>query len=390
MSFRLQLLHRERLRRAAILSRTALLAAALAMASVSLLAGCSGPDHDVDDVPAFVRRGARLQVPPGSPLRKRITVAPVVVRGAPHWLQVPGAVEADPAHTATVFAPLTGRVATLRVDIGDRVQRGQLLAVIDSGDMAQANADVVKARAALELARRDMLRERAVAAGGGAPIKDVEAAESAYAQARAEYARATERAASLGAAGGPQHSASIEVRAPISGSVTSMSIAAGVFVNDPTAPMLTIANIETVWITAEVPGDELRFVAPGAAARISVSAWPDRIFTGRVRSIAALLDPDTRRDAVRIAIDNPDRALKPNMFAQVALAVAQPPQVLVPQSAVLMNNDATTVFVETAPWTFARRAVKLGYDEGGDVRIVRGLEHGDRVIVAGAVLLNDD
>ena len=93
--------------------------------------------------------------------------------------------------------------------------------------------------------------------------------------------------------------------------------------------------------------------------------------------------------AVRMIFDNPDGHLIPNMYADVSFQVPQPPAVLVPQSALLMNNDSTTVFVETAPWTFTRRTVDLSYDEGSQVRVVSGLKAGDRVIVKGGVLIND-
>ncbi len=77
------------------------------------------------------------------------------------------------------------------------------------------------------------------------------------------------------------------------------------------------------------------------------------------------------------------------MYATATFLLPQPAQVFVPQSAILMNNDSTTVFVEVAPWTFERRTVELGYDEGDDARILNGLKSGERVIVKGGVLIND-
>lgn len=363
---------------------------ALCGSAALLLAACSQGQEVSAPPPAFVRHGQELQVPADSPLRKRLVVAPVEIHAAPHWLDVPATVEADPARVAKVLPALGGRVLALHVDLGARVRRGQLLAVIDSGDMAQAWADAAKARSALDFARKTLAREKGVAAAGGAAVKDLEAAHSAYMQAQAEYERAQARVVALGGTPGANTPRPIDVRAPISGTVTALAITRGMFVNDPTASIMTITDIERVWVTAQVPGDQLGLVAVGQAAKVSVPAWPGRVFTGKVASIGAVLDPDTRRDPVRIAINNVSRALKPNMFANVALAVSQPPQVLVPASALLMNNDNTTVFVELAPWTFVRRNVTLGYDEGEDVRVLSGLAADARVIVAGAVLLNDD
>jgi cobalt-zinc-cadmium efflux system membrane fusion protein len=92
---------------------------------------------------------------------------------------------------------------------------------------------------------------------------------------------------------------------------------------------------------------------------------------------------------VRIVIANADGRLKPNMFATATFAAAQPAQLFVPESALLMNNDSTTVLVEVSPWTFQRRTVLLGDDEGTGTRVLSGLRQGDRVVVKGGVLLND-
>ena len=363
---------------------------AIAIAIACVLGGCSRSESAQEATPAFVRHGARIEVPADSPLRQRLKVAAVELRQVPHALDFPATVEADPAHMANVMPALTGRVVELHVDLGQHVQRGQLLAVIDSGDLAQAYADVDKARDALDLARKTLDRARGVQQAGGAAMKDLEAAQSGYVQAEAEYRRAQTRLAALGGSAGARGgSRPMQVRAPMAGTITALSIAPGTFVNDATASMMTIANIDKLWITAEVPENALGLVAKGQSATASVPAWPARVFRGTVTSVGAVLDPASRRDPVRIAMANPDHALKPGMYARASLAVAQPAQVFVPESALLMNNDSTTVFVEVAPWTFERRTVELSYDENAGARVLKGLKAGDRVVVAGGVLLND-
>jgi cobalt-zinc-cadmium efflux system membrane fusion protein len=365
-------------------------ACTLAIALACLLGGCSHGGPAQEAAPAFVRRGGRIEVPADSPLRQRLKIAPVELHRAPHQLEFPATVEADPAHMANVLPALAGRVVSLHVDLGDHVQRGQLLAVIDSGDLAQAYADVDKARDALDLARKALDRARGVQQAGGAAVKDLEAAQSGYAQAGAEYRRAQARLAALGGnVEARSGSRPMQVRAPIAGTVTALSIAPGMFVNDPTASMMTIADIDRVWVTAEVPENALGLVARGQPASASVPAYPGRVFRGTVDSVGAVLDPASRRDPVRIAVDNADHALKPGMYATAGIAMAQPAQVFVPESALLMNNDSTTVFVEVAPWTFERRTVELSYDEDAGARVLKGLKAGDRVVVAGGVLLND-
>jgi cobalt-zinc-cadmium efflux system membrane fusion protein len=130
-------------------------------------------------------------------------------------------------------------------------------------------------------------------------------------------------------------------------------------------------------------------VTKGEEAVVSLSAYPDRTLHGKVLFVSDVLEPDSRRDKIRIAFANPDFALKPNMFATVTLRASPHPRVVVPTSALLMNNDRTSVFVATAPWTFERRTVDPDLEEGTTVAINSGLQSGDQVVVRGGILLND-
>ncbi|OOG49675.1 efflux RND transporter periplasmic adaptor subunit [Rhodanobacter sp. C01] len=354
------------------------------------LAACShGSNEATQEVPAMVADHGRLHVPEKSPLRTRLVIQSVEMRDVPHVVSFPATVEADPARTANVLPALTGKVVELKVGLGDHVSRGQLLAVIDSGDLAQAYADADKARDALDLAKKSLDRAHGVQEAGGNAVKDLEAAQSGYNQALAEFNRAQTRLAAVGGAAGAHAAHAMNVTAPVGGYVTALSVAPGMYVNDATAAMMTIANLDTVWITANVPESEIALVAKGQSVNATLSAYPDQVFHGRVSFVSPLLQPDTRRDMVRAAVANEDGRLKPNMFANASFDIPQPAQVFVPESALLMNNDNTTVFVEVAPWTFERRTVELSYDETAGARVVKGLKAGDRVIVKGGVLLND-
>jgi cobalt-zinc-cadmium efflux system membrane fusion protein len=263
------------------------------------------------------------------------------------------------------------------------------LAVIDSGDYAQAYADVAKASDALDLARKTLARARAVKAAGGNATKDLEAAQSGYNQAHAEFDRAQTRLAAVGGATGASASRPLQIVAPTSGYVTALSVSPGAYVNDANAAMMVIANLDTVWITANVPESDVGQIAKGDKMDAVLSAYPNAVFHGAVSFVNPVLQADTRRDLVRAVFANADGKLKPNMYANVSVDVAQPAQVFVPESALLMNNDATSVFVEVSPWTFERRTVDLSYDESDGTRVLKGLKAGDRVVVRGGVLLND-
>lgn len=363
-----------------------------ALALIAWLAACSNTPKETPPEPAVIDDHGLLRIPEHSPLRSRLQVQTVELRAVPHTLTAPAMVEADPTRTANILPPLSGKITALKVGLGDTVHRGQLLAVIASGDFAQVVSDVAKARDALDLAKKSLDRAQSVQQAGGAAVKDLQTAQSGYTQALDEYQRAQTRLAAVGGADGSGKLADahgLNVLAPMDGSITALSIAPGTYVNDVTASMMTVVNLDSVWVAADVAEDDLALVKPGESADLSLSAYPGSVLHGRVATVSSVLQPDTRRGMVRIVIANADGRLKPNMFATATFAAAQPAQVFVPESALLMNNDSTTVLVEVSPWTFQRRTVQLGDDEGTGTRVLSGLRQGDRVVVKGGVLLND-
>jgi membrane fusion protein, heavy metal efflux system len=359
------------------------------IAAVLSMAACSHGDQDSEAPAAFSVDHGVYTIPDSSPLRKELVVQPVDMHQAPHSKTFPGNVEADPSRTANVLPPLTGKVMALKVGLGDHVTRGQLLAVIDSGDLAQAYADADKARDALDLAKKTLDRARAVKAAGGNAVKDLESAQSGYNQALAEFNRAQTRLAAVGGTQGAGATRPMQITAPATGYITALSVAPEMYVNDATASMMTISNLDAVWITSNVPESDVGQIVKGQKLSAVLASYPDQVFQGTVSFVNPVLQPDTRRDLVRAVFANPDGRLKPNMFASVSIDIPQPDEVFVPESALLMNNDNISVFVEVSPWKFERRTVDLSYDESAGTRVLKGLKAGDRVIVKGGVLLND-
>ncbi len=362
------------------------LAATLAVGLGSL--GAGKPSEA--EKPPLIRQGNNIIVPEGSPLRDRLKIAPAASEPVNVKLVLPGIVEADPARTASVLTPLSGRLVELEVSLGDRVAQGQVVAVINSPDLAQAFDDDEKANAALELNSKNLKRLEGQVKFGGASARDLDQAKSDQAQAAAEYRRTQARLKIIGAAGDVKDSQRLlTVKAQVSGSVTNLTVARGNMINDPTQPIMTITDLSTVWVTALVPKKDIGSVAKDQDAEVVLTAYPDEVLFGKVLFVSDVIEPDSRRDKLRIAFANPTHALKPNMFATVTLVRGAQSQIVLPTSSLLMNNDRTTVFVATAPWTFERRSVVPQLEEGSSVAISSGLSPGERVVVTGGILLND-
>jgi cobalt-zinc-cadmium efflux system membrane fusion protein len=323
-------------------------------------------------------------------LRSRLVLEEPMMKDMAQVLVLPGLVEADPARTVNVMPPVTGRIIDLKTQLGSRVAMGEELAVIDSGDLAQAISDQEKARSALKLTKQMLDRLMVLERTQAISIKDREQAQSDYAQAQSEMERSEARLRAIGAPMDQKaNTRLLSVKAPVSGSVISLQVAPGAYLNDATAAMMTIANLETIWVTANVPEKDTAFVAKGQPVSVTLPAYPGKVFQGKVLFVSDVLEPDTRRTKVRIAFGNPDRALKPGMFANVSFSAPNVTRLVVPTSALLMSNDRTSVFAEVEPWTFERRDVVTEYEEGSTAVIKSGLISGQRVIVKGGVVFND-
>jgi cobalt-zinc-cadmium efflux system membrane fusion protein len=338
----------------------------------------------------MTRQGDKIIVPEGSSLRGRLSVLAAAAQAVRPKLQLPAIVESDPARTAAVLTPLSGRLVALKVALGDRVSRGQVVALIDSPDLGQALNDNAKAADSFRLTEKNLERQEAQNKLGVASDRDLDQARSDHAQASAEYTRTQARLKMLGAPPDAKTSLrELAVAAPVAGSVTALNVAPGNMINDPTQPLMTIADLSTVWVTALVAEKDVASVSKNQDAQVTLSAYPDRVLQGKVLFVSDVIEPDSRRGKIRIAFANGDYALKPNMFATVVLSGAERTLIVLPSSALLMNNDRTSVFVATAPWTFERRNVEAQLEEGSSVAIRSGVNAGEQVLVKGGILLND-
>jgi membrane fusion protein, heavy metal efflux system len=177
------------------------------------------------------------------------------------------------------------------------------------------------------------------------------------------------------------------VRSPLSGKVIEVSTAPGEFRNDPNAPLMTVADLSTVWVTANVQEKDIHYVHNSDPATATFAAYPNEAFRGKVLFVADVLDPDTRTAKVRVAFNNEDGRLRPAMFATVVLKTWDTKELTVPTSALVMAGDHTTVFVQVGPNTFEQRAVQTGEQQGDRTIIKGGIQVGEKVLIREGALL---
>jgi len=362
----------------------------LALLLLSALTGCGDARKNVsaDDASAIQHNGNRVIVPPSSPLASRLEIEPAKLTTFTRQVTAPASVEADPARYARILPPLNGRILQLFVHPGDAVKKGQELVAIDAPDFISAQTDYSRTRALLAQAERNLTRQEDLAAHGIIGQRDVDQARTDRDAAQSDFNRSKQRLQQLGM--DPDKTplgAPLVVRSPLTGKVLDVTTATGEFRNDPNAPLMTVADLSDIWVTANVQEKDIHYVHKGDPASATFGAYPSEMFRGKVLFVADVLDTDTRTAKVRIAYSNTDGRLRPAMFANVTLKTWDTQELTVPTTALVLVGDHTTVFVQVAPNTYEQRPVVTGEQQGSRTIIKSGVQAGDKVLVREGALL---
>jgi len=370
-------------------TRNALGASCALALACSALAGCAKPTAAATPpVQSMYLDDGSIAVDRMSPLRQRLQIAAVQEQEIATQTEAPGSIEAMPEKLVKITPPLAGRITRLQRALGDSVKAGDPLFTLDSAELSAAYADDSKAKSALLQARQELERQKTLFEAEIAARKEYEAAQAAFAQAGSDAQASADKLAQYGA-GARGSRRDYVLRSPIAGTVIAMDGAQGGYWNDINAPVMTVADLSTVWLSANVAERDLAQVAVGQTARITVDAWPGKAFEGKVAYVGAVLDPETRTVKVRVAIDNRAGTFRPGMFAHAEFAGASRRALLVPAAAVLQSGPSTRVMVERSPLVFTPRTVEVGASHGEQVEILAGLKAGERIVVKEGVLLND-
>jgi len=297
--------------------------------------------------------------------------------------------------TVRVFTPFAGRVRRVLVDVGEKVAKGAPLAEVESADFGQAQAEARTAESDERLAVSNLARLHELYDNGAAPLKDLEAAEADEARAASNRARARARLATYGASADSVDGVFL-LRSPIAGTVVERNITPGqeirpdqMLANAPQlfSPLFVMSDPSRLWIQIDATEAELSCLKPDTRFRFSSSAFPDRVFDGRVDRISESIDPGTHTVRARGMVENPDHVLKAEMFVSVDVPARPSQDVSLPSQAVFLKGDRHFVFVEGPPGTFTRREVLISAEHDTHVLVSMGVRAGERVVTDGCVLL---
>ena len=320
---------------------------------------------------------------------EQFPLAAATARPATSELVVTGAITPDVSRNVPVASLASGRVTAIHAKLGEIVQKGQLLMTIRSDDVSGGYSTYGMAVADEVLARNQYERAKDLYDHGAISLNDLQTAQDTEDKAKIAVETAREHLRLLG--NDPDKMAVIvDMVAPVSGVITDQQATNGSTVQAYNSPFpFTISDLSTVWVVCDVYENDLANVRIGDVADISLNAYPDRMFKGRVSNILPILDPNIRTAKVRIKVSNPG-FMRLGMFVRATFH-GQTPEMhtVVPASAILHMHDRDFVFIP-APNNQFRRVEVVGGDlltEDTSLQEIKsGLEPGQQVVTNALVL----
>lgn len=306
-------------------------------------------------------------------------------------LPVTGTITYTADRVSHVGPSIEGRVVRVLVDLGTTVATGQPLAILESPEVGQLRAAEEEAGALMEIARENFERERRLEEQGISSRKELLDAEADLRRAEAALNGTRRRLQVLGA--GEGQGGQYTLSAPFQGVVVARHATLGE-VAGSTDQLFTVADLDRLWIELDIYERDLSRVRRGQTVEITTAAYPGRLFPGEIAYVGDILDPASRTVRLRVELPNPDRALRPGMFATADIHVdrAGVPVTVIPAEAVQQVEGRTAVFVPgDHPGEFRVRPIEVGEPaDGGRIIVLSGLEAGDRVVGTGAFALRSE
>jgi cobalt-zinc-cadmium efflux system membrane fusion protein len=371
------------------------------MVALSLLAGCQNQpshdehqhetDHEGHDDHDEPEPGGMVRISKIGLERSGIRVEPVRLERLVGGVDVPAEVQLNPNRTAHIAPMVAGQIDEVYVSLGDSVKANQALATMRSVALGETRSSVTNARAAVEVARANFVRQEELKREGIGSQRAYLEAQGELRGAESDLAAANERLQVYGGRKGAGSTTTI--RSPLNGIVIERHATAGEVVSEGSS-LFMVSDLSRVWIVGRVYEQDVAAARVRAPALVSLQAYPGKSWPGEVSYVSHTLDPHTRTLDIRVELDNPDGTLRPGLFGRISMSpegdLAEQVSVI-PVSAVQRVAGQTLVFVATdEPGVFRSTFVTLGARARGKAEVRDGLVEGDQVVVSGAFTLKSE
>jgi cobalt-zinc-cadmium efflux system membrane fusion protein len=331
-------------------------------------------------------------------LMKRLRIE-VLSEGELHEpLRVPGRVSIEEfSRLARIGATVTGRITHIDASVGQRVKRGQKLAVLNSTEFSDTQRAFLKALAQKQLHAVIVERARKLYKSGVISELEFQRRASELSQAETEYNAMADQLQVLGMSDESlallEKNRSIQPLVPVASSIDGIvmerNVSTGLVVQ-PADVLFVVADLSQLWIVAEVPEQQAEWARVGQQVEAEIPALSDRRVKGHLVYIAPTVDPETRTVTVRMEVANPDGSLKPEMLATMLISGKVSRLPMLPAEAVVREGDRDAVFVPLGDGRFRIKPVALGKEIGGQRPVLSGLSAGDEVVTEGSFHLNNE
>lgn len=348
-------------------------------------AGTSAPQRDPMTVTATAELAGQLQtgVLGSSEVRE--------------LLRVPGRIEADENRMARVGSPVNGRITDLQVTVGQDVQRGRVLATINSTELSAAQLGYVKAQSQRELASRSAARAKQLFDADVIGSAELQRRQSELSMSEAELGAAADQLKVLGMSAAAidrlAETRSInslsQVVATVSGTIVERKVTEGQVVQ-PADPVFLVADLSSVWVVADIPEQNAGSIRIGEEVAVEIAALPGRTVNGRLTFVSPVVNPQTRTVQARLDLPNPQREYKPDMLASVLIQGKPQLRMTVPSEAVVREENRDYLFVKAGDDLYRLQAVQLGIEYQGRRVVLGGVRESDIVVTGGAFHLNNE
>lgn len=322
------------------------------------------------------------------------TAGNIEMRGT---LRVPGTVQVDEQRIARIGASVTGRIKEIEVTLGQNVKNGQLLATLNSTELAQNQLVYIKAAQQIGLQTKAVERAKLLQEADVIGAAELQRRQAELSAAQADLNAARDQLLVLGmnesaidklSSTGQIRSYS-NVTTRLSGTVISRKVNLGQVVQ-PAEELFIIADLSHVWVVAEVPEQQVDLIKVGEEVLVEIPALGNKQYKAKLIYEGDIVNPETRTVTVRSDLENINREIKPDMLVSMLIQSRAEQKLAVPLQSIVRENDNTYIYVQLAPNKFRLREVKLGPDYNGMVNIESGVAMGEIVVSDGAFHVNNE
>jgi cobalt-zinc-cadmium efflux system membrane fusion protein len=299
-----------------------------------------------------------------------------------------GIVRAISNNYAEIASPFAGRITRSYVRLGQHVKVDDPIFEISSPSYFEAGKAYFQTKQEMQLAEKNLRRQKDLLSNGVGIEKEVEEAEAAYDLACRDFENSV---ASLKVfrvkpeelvLGQP-----LIVGAPIKGEIVEDKIVLGQYLREDAEPVVIVAELSKIWVVGQLKEKDIRSVRLSDEVTIRCTGLPDVTIKGRIYYISELLDEETRSVQVFIECENENRIMKPGMYVSAEFLLSNTPSVIIPSSAVYQGEKSSFVFTEASPGAYVKRNIEFTRNDEGTVLVRSGLASGEKIVTEGGFLL---